>query len=559
MHTQSDRRIARVVFLGAAAGALLLGVEWQWGRMLWLDEEMIAINLRDRSMRELAGTLSLGQAAPYGWLALQRTMLLAGGTGERTLRLIPLVFGMATLATASWIGRRWMTAAGALSLVFLCAMGQWVSFHALELKHYSADACFGLLLPALAAWAVGKDAEGVNRRRRVLAWWIVAATAQWISNGALFVTPACAIVLVLFTARRFGWQEGMRAAMPGCLWLASFAVNYRVTLGPALGNTFLKGYWANAFPPAAAGPVEILRWLASQLTPLAVKPGGSGFGAAFWGVSAVGLLAAPGYPLAFRVLFASVPCSAFAWAGLRLVPVSDRLGLWFVPALYVGLAMSVETSIALLRPGITPRLRWIRTAAGAGSLIVLLAMAADTYARGKIYLAMRPYASNHDLNDRGAINWLLRQRRDGDVWLASYLSLPAIWWYAGREASTPAVEASLEPGSSNCGGSDVGAWAKAGGARRVLVYLGFGHDTPPEFDERLLDRLSSVGSVTAYRPFHSGHALIVDFTEPSARPVTLASLAPQPSGSGQAPAFSPDRPAAKPGPGCITVAPARRW
>ena len=122
MHTQSDRRIARVVFLGAAAGALLLGVEWQWGRMLWLDEEMIAINLRDRSMRELAGTLSLGQAAPYGWLVLQRTMLLAGGTGERTLRLIPLVFGMATLATASWSGRRWMTAAGALSLVFLCTM-----------------------------------------------------------------------------------------------------------------------------------------------------------------------------------------------------------------------------------------------------------------------------------------------------------------------------------------------------------------------------------------------------------------------------------------------------
>jgi hypothetical protein len=559
MRPRSDRRIALVVLLGAAAGALLLVVQWLWGRVLWLDEEMIAINLRDRSMRALAGTLSLGQAAPYGWLVLQHAMLLAAGTGERALRLIPLVFGVATLATAAGVGRRWMTAAGALSLVFLCAMGQWLSFHALELKHYSADACFGLLLPALAAWAAEDDAEGVNRGRRVLVWWIVAAAAQWISNGALFVTPACALVLVLFTAKRFGWQASLRAAAPGCLWLASFALNYRVTLGPALGNTFLREYWANAFPPAAAGPAETLGWLANQLTRLAVKPGGSGFGFAFWGVSAVGLLAAPGYPLVFRALFASVPCSAFAWAALRLVPLSDRLGLWFVPALYVGIAMAVETSVALIRPGAQRGLRWIGLAAGAGGLAALLAMAADTYSRGKTYVALRPYTSNHDLDDRGAINWLLRQRRGGDVWLASYLSLPAIWWYAGPGASTPAVEASFEAGSSNCGSSEVGAWANSGGARRVLVYLGFGHDTPREFDEALLDRLSSVGHVTAYRPFHSGHALIVDFTEPSAGPVTLASLAPRAGGSGYAPAFAPDAPAAKPGPGCITVAPARGW
>ena len=133
----------------AASGAILLVVQWSWGRMLWLDEEMIAINIRDRSFRELAGALSLGQAAPYGWLVIERALLLVFGAGERALRLVPMVFGVATLASALWIGRRWMSTAGATSLVFLCAMGQWVAFHALELKHYSADTCFGLLLPAL--------------------------------------------------------------------------------------------------------------------------------------------------------------------------------------------------------------------------------------------------------------------------------------------------------------------------------------------------------------------------------------------------------------------------
>src|SRR5262245_18775578 len=92
----------------AAAGALLLVVQWAGGRPLWLDEEMIAINLRDRSVGELAGALSLGQTAPYGWLALQRLVFVIAGGGERALRVVPLAFGIATLAAAAWIGRRWL-------------------------------------------------------------------------------------------------------------------------------------------------------------------------------------------------------------------------------------------------------------------------------------------------------------------------------------------------------------------------------------------------------------------------------------------------------------------
>ena len=39
---------------------------------MWVDEEMIALNLRDRGWLDLAGPLWLGQTAPLGWLALQR-------------------------------------------------------------------------------------------------------------------------------------------------------------------------------------------------------------------------------------------------------------------------------------------------------------------------------------------------------------------------------------------------------------------------------------------------------------------------------------------------------
>ena len=103
----------------AVAGAVFLLYQWRLGRMLWLDEEMLAINLRERSFAQLRGRLSLGQAAPYGWLVIQRAVLLLAGTHERALRALPLLFGLAVLATAVWVGRRWLSAVGATTLVLL--------------------------------------------------------------------------------------------------------------------------------------------------------------------------------------------------------------------------------------------------------------------------------------------------------------------------------------------------------------------------------------------------------------------------------------------------------
>jgi hypothetical protein len=518
--------------------------------MLWLDEEMIAINIRDRSFGELAGTLSLGQAAPYGWLVLERLLVIVFGSGERALRFVPMAFGVATLAGGVWIGRRWMSTLGAASLVFLCAMGQWVAFHALELKHYSADTCFGLLLPALAAWAVEPSKPGgPHGSHRILAWWVAAALAQWVSNGALFVAPACAVVIVLAAARQRGWRGAMRAAAPGFLWLGSFAVNYVVTLGPAARSDFLQRYWSTSFPPPGAGLTGVVAWNVAQLGPLADKPGGSGLGVVFWLVAAAGLFdfgRRSRYPAAFRAAYALVPISAFLLTAIRLVPMAERLGLWFVPALYIGVALSAEAAAALVRkPWARPHAG--RLTAGAAALVLLAVMAVDVFERGTIYVALRPFESNHGFDDRAAINWLVRQRRPGDVWMAPQLSLPAIWWYAA-DAASPAVEASFDLDRSACGARDVQAWRAGSQARRALVYLGFGADTPTVFIETLVSRLTTVGSVVAYRAFQTGHALVIDLQIPQARPLTLQTLL-NPTVPGSQPHES----------GCIMIAPAARW
>ena len=57
----------------AAVGVLIVVLQWASARPLWLDEQMIALNVRDRGLASLGGRLWLDQSAPLGWLLLQRT------------------------------------------------------------------------------------------------------------------------------------------------------------------------------------------------------------------------------------------------------------------------------------------------------------------------------------------------------------------------------------------------------------------------------------------------------------------------------------------------------
>jgi hypothetical protein len=79
-------------------------------RSLWLDEAMLAGNIVSRSYGELLRPLADHQGAPLGWLWLERTVVLVFGDGERALRLVPLVAGMAVLPITLHVARRLLRA-----------------------------------------------------------------------------------------------------------------------------------------------------------------------------------------------------------------------------------------------------------------------------------------------------------------------------------------------------------------------------------------------------------------------------------------------------------------
>lgn len=531
--------------LAAAGGAALIFHQWSGGRPFWVDEEMIALNIRDRSFMSLAGPLWLGQSAPLGWLVLQRAIVMLAGTTEQALRFLPALFGALTLGGAVWIGRRWMTAAGALLLALLCALGLWISFFPLEMKHYSADAFWALVLPALAVWAVETDAAA-TARRRALAWWAAAALAHWLSNGGLFVTPGCALVLFALLWRRFGAREAAVFALAGLLWLASFAIYYQLSLSHTHHSAYLRGYWRTELPPDSIGIPGTLAWIVKRLPALADDPGGTTMWIALWVSAAAGFVLAPNRALGMAC--ASAPLTAFVLAAAGIVPLWGRFSLWIVPALYAGIAMLADRAVITARGG--GRQAVARVALPLLIAAAIVPLAFDIVSRGAGHLReARGPETNHGLQDRDAIEWLLSQRRPGDAIISTRLGWPALWWY-GRMTPHDADAARYRvdyggPGPA-CRDELRAAMARH---TRALVHIGF-PDMPKEYEgfgRLLLEQLDRIGVIETYREFAEvGFVAIVALHTPGAEQ-SSQSLIP--------------RHEREPAPltGCITVAPAALW
>ena len=519
--TVADNRRVTIRFRGpaliplliAVAGAGIVIYQWSGARPLWLDEEMIALNFRDRSFSALGGRLWLDQSAPLGWLALQRLVLLVFGSSELVLRAVPALFGVATVAAALFVGQRWLTTTGSAVFVLLCSIGEWMSFHSVELKPYSADTFWGVALPALAVAAAAAESSDA-RRRGVVTWAVAAAIGHWFALGGLLVLPACFIVLAVSESR--GGAVMRRLAVAFAVVTASFAVHYLVAIRYTQSSTSLQNFWQFAMAPPGAGFAGTLEWLYGQLLPIALKPGGTALAASFWISVALGVLLAPA-----RLLGAAaglVVLSAFALGAARIMPLYERLSLWFVPALYLAIALFADRGAWVLRRKVFQRSA-MNLATACVIFLMVGTVCVDIVDRGVSDLrGGRPRDTNHSTDDRTAVTWLMEQRRTGDTIITTRHAQPAIWWYGGVPISDGVGRQFPDggrifivdryTGERGCRGRELRRAIDRG--HRIQVYLGFA-DTTPGFDDLLLGELSKYGTITAVRQFAgNSRAAVID-------------------------------------------------
>jgi hypothetical protein len=507
------------------AGVAVLVWQWSLGRPLFIDEQYLALNVRDRGFLGLTGDLDYNQSAPLGWLWTQWTIMSSAGVADRVLRFLPLIFGLATLATAWLVGRRWLGLAGTATLLALCATNPYLVRYATEFKAYSADACAVLVLIGSAAAVLTRPAP----RRGAWAWWSIAAVAGWFSMAAILVTPGLGLVLVVTILRRHGWRSALEAGLAGVIWLFSFALHYLLALRHAAGDPFFVDWFdGSGFPARSAGLWGLASWVADRpaalvASPLALSPA---LTVPLWVLVMIGIAAAGARRLAYGALLAVPIVSGFALALLRVAPLDDRLALWLVPVLFLAVAVAAD-GIVIAIGAWWRRRRGLAVGASvlAGALAVGAGMAVWTPATE----AVRPMPTRDLVDDREAVDRIDRIHRPGDVLLVMKPSIYAVHWYG--QDRLPVRAFVVEAAGPGC--DPAALRGLMAGQRRALVYIG--HKAGPvPYKAVTVARLAELGDVMAV-PLGDGVGgpgagvlYLVDLTSPPADPPDAPILRSQP-------------------------------
>jgi 4-amino-4-deoxy-L-arabinose transferase-like glycosyltransferase len=205
-------------------------------RSLWLDEAKLSLNILHRSFAQLWQPLDYHQGAPVGFLGIEKWAVTTFGTSEYALRLFPLLAGTVSIFLFYLLARRVVRSTAVPLALALFAISPVLIYYASEVKQYSSDVAFALLLVYLAV------------TERILLLGICGAVAIWFSHPAVFVLGGIFGVLLLRHWRNW------KVHVAGTLWVSSFAVCYFVLLRKLSQDATLLAYWQQNFMPFPPNP-----------------------------------------------------------------------------------------------------------------------------------------------------------------------------------------------------------------------------------------------------------------------------------------------------------------
>jgi hypothetical protein len=310
---------------------ILLGTEmrlrqWYAARSLWLDEALIARSLVSRDYIGLvAEPLQGDQAGPVLWLWSTRLSLDLLGDGERGLRLVSLLSGIAVLVLTWRLAQRLLPPVLVPIAVGLTVLSPTLLYFSNEVKPYSLDVAVVLVLVLLAV----RTTDDV----RPLAF--AGAVAVWASFASVFVLTGLSVVLVLTTLRRRGLPAALGTAAWLSAWVISLGISYVLVLHRLRDSEILSTFWDYTFPDSSA---DLPTWLLRRAVDLTRDP----LELSVWPVALVAL----GYgiwqiartrPRAGLLACAGVPVALIA-AAMSAYPFASRLALWIVPLACIALA-----------------------------------------------------------------------------------------------------------------------------------------------------------------------------------------------------------------------------
>jgi hypothetical protein len=188
------------------------------------DEAALALNLMHRSYAGLFHQLDVNQAAPPGFLLMQKLVIDALGPSPYVLRFLPLVGGIVALLIFFPVAKRLVDTRTAIVALALFTISDPLLTYAGTNKPYSIDVAAALVL--YAVFVALLDRPGI-RGSFVLA--LSGAIAVWLSYASVFVLTAIVAVWLIRVGRTARPAELVKLLLPIMVLLGSFIAAYALT------------------------------------------------------------------------------------------------------------------------------------------------------------------------------------------------------------------------------------------------------------------------------------------------------------------------------------------
>jgi Dolichyl-phosphate-mannose-protein mannosyltransferase len=415
-HVLSPKTVA--CFILCSLGVFLRVWQYCANRSLWVDEAMLASNIVNRSFGGLMQPLNHGQGAPIAFLFIEKALIEHLGNKDYVLRLFPLLASIVAIFLMWKVAEDYIGGWGPLFALSFFAICENLIYYASELKQYSSDVMYSLLLLTITPKCLDVHATP----QRLMLFGFIGGVSVWFSHPVVFIISSVFLVLALDTLKskeprvmrlhRLLWIGGAAA-----LCLASFSLLFVTSLRVLSANTGLLEYWRDAFmpvPPWKDGSWFYNAWygLLNGLLGLSLVKVGTI-------VIVLGCMSLFFKRWQFMLVLTMPFVLTLLVSGMRKYPFSGRLMLFSIPILVLLIAEGIErTRLLLVR--VSPRTAISATAVLTSFLLYRpVSVAWDNFSRPPMGEHIKPTMSYLDQN-----------RIYSDIIYIYYAAIPAFEYYA---------------------------------------------------------------------------------------------------------------------------------
>jgi Predicted membrane protein (DUF2079) len=338
-------RAANAFFWAAlVAGIFYRVIRYVDNRSLWLDESFLALNLLDRSSRELLDSLDYAQSAPPAFLLIENGVVEFLGDSERALRLFPLLSSLVALGVFAWVARVVLSRWGATIAIVLFATNDYLVYQASEVKPYSSDAGVAVVLLALFL----HFERGPASLGRLVPLVVAGTLAPLLSFPSPLVLAGVGCGALLLLHRRGSRRDLIGAVAFMGVWVAVFGFVI------ALTSDTVQQISSQLFPGETSAGESLAR-VAELTWSVFVNPGGfdNGTNALAALVAAFGFFSFARAGPPWRVVALALPPGlAVIAAALDRYPIGGRYSLFLVPFLVLFVAAGIDALVRDSRRGL---------------------------------------------------------------------------------------------------------------------------------------------------------------------------------------------------------------